>query len=75
MAERCQVAAYVCVCAFARVCTCVRVCARVSSLWVKHPLWIFANPLYNHLLYIGQLIRIYVMWDYLSMFLFADDVA
>ena len=40
-----------------RVCVCarVRVCLRVSDLWVKHPLWIFANPLYMHFFYMHEI--------------------
>ena len=52
---------HVCACARVRVCTCARVhacvlvCALVSDQWVKHPLWIFANPLDTHTLYTCQI--------------------
>ena len=46
------------VCACVRVCVrvyaCVCLCARMSNSWVKHPSWIFANPLISHTLYTCQ---------------------
>ena len=57
---------------------CVRVCARAHAKCNqcdKHPLRIFANPLYVLYLYTHQIVFIFVMWDYLSFYIFAGDVA
>ena len=54
--------------------SCVHVCAK-CNLWVRHPLRIFVNLLYELYFYTRQIVFIFVMQDYLSFYTFASDVA
>ena len=59
---------------FHHVCTYVRVCASViSGLSILFK--IYANPLNTLHLYTRQFALIFVMWDYLSVYLYAGDMA
>ena len=51
-----------------RVCVCV-----ISGLSILFR--IFAKPINKHTLYTRQIALIFVMWDYLSLILFASNVA
>ena len=65
-------------CMLVHVCACVHVCAHVCPSVIsgfKHPLRIFTNPLYTRYLYTHHIAFIFVMWDYLSFYIFVRDMA
>ena len=53
--------------------SCARVCAK-CNYWVKHPLRIFANPLYALYLCTRRITFIFFMWDYFCFYIFEGDV-
>ena len=61
----------VCVRMCVRVCVCVHVCV-ISGLSIIF--MILVKPINFHTLYTHQLASIFVMWDYLSLYIFAGDV-